>query len=380
MTVSFVCADSGSGIVICSDPALLTIEGTGQVVAGTATDVTGKSATVSTTVNLDKTAPAIVATVTPEANAAGWHDGDVTVTFTCTDAGSGIADCPAPVTVNTEGADQVVNGTATDIAGNNAATSVTLNIDKTVPVVQITAPLDGAVVNDALVTVTGLVSEPDTLANLTVNGNAVVPALDGSFTHALALLEGSNTITITAVDLAGNAGSTAVNITLALNQPPAIISIPVTTATENSPYSYDVDATDPDAGDVLTYSLVVSPIGMSIDEVSGLIQWLPITADVGSHNVTVSITDGNGATVTQSYSLSVELVINMLPSIASTPVTLVTVGQEYHYDIAVNDADGDAVSFSALSIPDGMSLDSATGTLIWAPGQAILARTWCQFR
>jgi hypothetical protein len=61
----------------------------------------------------------------------------VTVKFTCADATSGVAECPADVTVTTEGAGQVVTGTAKDKAGNTATTSVTLNIDKTAPVAAI---------------------------------------------------------------------------------------------------------------------------------------------------------------------------------------------------------------------------------------------------
>jgi len=41
------------------------------------------------------------------------------------------------------------------------------------------------------------------------------------------------------------------------------------------PYAYDVDATDPDAGDVLTYSLTTAPAGMSVNPTSGLIAWTP---------------------------------------------------------------------------------------------------------
>ncbi|MBW8371916.1 MAG: S8 family serine peptidase, partial [Thiobacillus sp.] len=46
--------------------------------------------------------------------------------------------------------------------------------------------------------------------------------------------------------------------------PPTITSTAITTATVGQPYSYDVDASDPDAGDVLSYSLDVFPAGMTI--------------------------------------------------------------------------------------------------------------------
>ena len=54
----------------------------------------------------------------PSPNGNGWHNTDVTVTFTCSDALSGVASCPAPITVTAEGAGQVVTGTAVDKAGN----------------------------------------------------------------------------------------------------------------------------------------------------------------------------------------------------------------------------------------------------------------------
>jgi hypothetical protein len=55
------------------------------------------------------------------------------VSFSCSDNLSGIASCPPPISVTTEGAGQVITGTAVDKAGNSAAVSVTLNIDKTPP-------------------------------------------------------------------------------------------------------------------------------------------------------------------------------------------------------------------------------------------------------
>ena len=127
-------------------------------VDGTATDVQGSSASYSIAGNgthavtwyaidnagnveppqimsimIDKTRPTITAAVSPPPNANGWNNTDVTVTFTCSDSLSGIASCPAPITVTTEGAGQVITNSAVDKAGNSATTSVTLNIDKTPP-------------------------------------------------------------------------------------------------------------------------------------------------------------------------------------------------------------------------------------------------------
>jgi len=66
------------------------------------------------------------------------------------------------------------------------------------------------------------------------------------------------------------------------NRGPTITSTPVTGATAGQPYAYDVEATDPDAGDVLTYSLVAAPQGLTIDAATGLIAWTPTEAQAGA--------------------------------------------------------------------------------------------------
>jgi hypothetical protein len=86
-----------------------------------------------------------------------------------------------------------------------------------------------------------------------------------------------------------------------VNNAPVIISTPVTSATKNQAYSYDVTAADSD-GDTLTYSLTTTPSGMSINSSTGLITWTPTTA--GAYNVTVMVSDG-ALFDTQSYTITV---------------------------------------------------------------------------
>ncbi len=95
-------------------------------------------------VKIDKTAPTIGHAFTPLGYSDGaWTNaGTVTVTFTCTDAGSGVASCTPPVNVTTEGAAQQVHGTGTDNAGNTATDTATVSIDRTPPTV--TAAADRA--------------------------------------------------------------------------------------------------------------------------------------------------------------------------------------------------------------------------------------------
>ncbi len=100
------------------------------------------------------------------------------------------------------------------------------------------------------------------------------------------------------------------------NAVPQLTSTPITTATVDVPYHYDVDATDAD-GDALTYALTRAPEDMMIDPASGLITWIPKVP--GSATVDVKVRDPHDGTATQSYTITVG-VPNKPPRITSTPV------------------------------------------------------------
>lgn len=87
------------------------------------------------------------------------------------------------------------------------------------------------------------------------------------------------------------------------NSSPVIESTPVTTAKEGASYTYDVEATDPNE-DILTYSLTISPTGMTINSTTGVITWTPTESQVGKNEVVVEVSDGNKST-TQSFTVTV---------------------------------------------------------------------------
>ena len=89
------------------------------------------------------------------------------------------------------------------------------------------------------------------------------------------------------------------------NSAPTITSTPPVTATVGLLYTYDVEATDPDVGDILTVSLDVAPAGMTIDPSSGLIQWTPDGTQAGGNVVAVRVTDVGGRFTTQSFLVDV---------------------------------------------------------------------------
>ena len=88
------------------------------------------------------------------------------------------------------------------------------------------------------------------------------------------------------------------------NSSPVIESDPVTTAKEGAIYTYDVEATDPN-GDTLTYSLTVSPTGMTINSTTGAISWTPAESQIDENEVVVEVSDGSRST-TQSFTIIVD--------------------------------------------------------------------------
>jgi hypothetical protein len=99
------------------------------------------------------------------------------------------------------------------------------------------------------------------------------------------------------------------------NYGPVIYSLPATSGTVGTTYSYDVQATEPN-DDVLSYVLLTAPVGMTIDPSSGLIEWVPVTS--GSFEVNVEVSDGKGGTDTQTYSITVTSTDDRTPPTAVT--------------------------------------------------------------
>jgi virginiamycin B lyase len=90
-------------------------------------------------VDTDTTSPTVTPNPDSQPNSNNWYNHDVTVNWTATDPES-TPTTPSPVTVTTEGYNQVVTSEPScDPSGNCASGSTTLNIDKTLPALGLSA-------------------------------------------------------------------------------------------------------------------------------------------------------------------------------------------------------------------------------------------------
>ncbi len=89
----------------------------------------------------------------------------------------------------------------------------------------------------------------------------------------------------------------------AVNYPPVFSSAPVLTALEGVRYRYVLSATDPNPADALTFTLLEGPVGLSL--VGNTLSWFPSGAQVMTHPVTVSVSDGLAPPVLQTFAITV---------------------------------------------------------------------------
>ncbi|MGH8547580.1 MAG: PKD domain-containing protein [Methylococcales bacterium] len=145
---------------------------------------------------------------------------------------------------------------------------------------------------------------------------------------------------------------------LGLNYTPVIYSSPITQGYQGIVYNYDVQATDPNR-DPLTFNLVNSPSGMTIDPFSGLIHWIP--GATGTYRITVEVSDARGGVDSQSFDLKVDLPAtpNRAPSANAGPDQTVRIGDPVTLDgSGSTDPEGSPLTYfwTFASMPSGSTV------------------------
>jgi len=153
------------------------------------------------------------------------------------------------------------------------------------------------------------------------------------------------------------------------NGAPTIVSTPVTAATLNQLYRYDVRATDPES-QVITYSLATAPTGMRIDAATGTILWVPTTMPTAPVNVRVLAVDERLGQAEQTFTIRVYQTPNRAPNISSAPDQTIELGENWQYTVTASDADGDALTYLWTQAPNGVVANGATAS--WTPTAAQL--------
>lgn len=156
------------------------------------------------------------------------------------------------------------------------------------------------------------------------------------------------------------------------NSAPTISGTPPDSVVIGANYSFQPGASDPD-GDALTFSIQAKPDWANFDTTTGGLSGTPQPGDEGAYdNVSIAVSDG-AASDSLEFSLAVTQgdggsgSANNAPTISGTPPASVKIGENYRFQPAASDRDGDALIFSIQAKPPWASFDSTTGALSGTP-------------
>jgi hypothetical protein len=201
--IGFAGSDPIAGVASCS--AAKTYAGPDAAAAeisGTCADNAGNVGSKSLALKYDATAPQVTASPSRPAGANGWYSSPVAVSFTASDATSGVDACDAAKTYSgPDSASAALGGSCRDKAGNSAPGAVALKYDATAP--QVTAaPSRPAGTN-------GWYSSPLTVSFAGGDATSGLDSCDAAKTYA-GPDSASTAVTGTCRDKAGNSGSGSV--------------------------------------------------------------------------------------------------------------------------------------------------------------------------
>ena len=196
---------------------------------------------------------------------------------------------------------------------------------------------------------------------------AVFDQHSGTLTWTPTVLEaGAYRITITATD--GNLSASrsfAIDVAAAL-VPPVLTPLPTQSGREGSPLAFALVANDYQGLPLTFSSFAPLPTGATLDPRTGRFAWTPSYTQSGTYDLTFLATDSAGLSAMTTVHVTIA-------DVDRPPVLTVTdhnavLGAPLAFTLQGSDPDtGDTLTYSAIGLPDGATLDPATGAFAWTP-------------
>ncbi|WP_353347063.1 tandem-95 repeat protein, partial [Litorivita sp. NS0012-18] len=272
-------------------------------------------------------------------------NGEAVISYTIDDGNGGTDTAEVIVTVTPVNDDPVAND---DVASTEEDTPVTIDV----------------LGND-----TDVDGDPLTVTEATSPDGDVTINPDGTITFEPAPdFTGEATITYTVDDGQGGTDTAQVTVNVGEVNDPPVAEDDAATTDEDTPVTIDVLGNDTDAdGDDLTVTEATSPDGTVTINPDGTLEFTPNPDFNGEAVISYTIDDGNGGTDTA------EVIVTVTPvnddpvandDVASTeedtPVTIDVLGND-------TDADGDDLTVTEATSPDGTVTINPDGTITFEP-------------
>ncbi len=156
-----------------------------------------------------------------------------------------------------------------------------------------------------------------------------------------------------------------------VNRPPTLAAISAQTVDENQPLAVQLNGSDPDREDArkLRYAIENLPAGATLDPATGAFSWTPAFDQSGHYQLTATVSDPGGFSATQPFAVSVNNV-NRPPKFSAVNAQNGDENALLQSTISANDPDAEDAGkliYSATNLPDGATVDPASGTVSWTP-------------
>jgi hypothetical protein len=160
------------------------------------------------------------------------------------------------------------------------------------------------------------------------------------------------------------------------NAPPSLADIGGKTVDEGSLLTFTINASDPNPGQSLTYTLLAgAPSNASIGASNGVFSFLPTEAQgPGAYPMSVRVTD-NGSpalSVTNTFTVTVNEV-NNAPELSAIGNRTIPEGSNLTFTVTATDPDSPAqqLTYSLDPVPPaGLTINPTNGVITWTPTEA----------
>ena len=158
------------------------------------------------------------------------------------------------------------------------------------------------------------------------------------------------------------------------NKAPSFVVAPAAVAVnENDSLDVVYEATDPDIGQTLTYSVVgtLPPFAtFATKSGKGIVTLKPGYDNAGSYSIKISVTDGTFSVDTIT-AITVNNVNRKPAFVKVLPDTLVIEGTNIVYDYNATDGDGESLTFAVVAAPTGANINATTGVFSYTPAKGL---------
>ena len=267
--------------------------------------------------------------------------------------------------------------TISDGNGGTSTATVTVTVDP-INDVPVARPDSAMTLEDTQVTIAALTndSDPDgdplTILSATSPNGTIVINPDGTLVYTPnPNFNGVDTITYTVSDGNGGFATTTISVTVgAVNDAPTTTPIAPQLNVDAAPVTLPIAANFSDLdGDPISFAATGLPAGLTINAatgvISGTIDRAASQLNGGVYSVTVTASDGRGGTISQTFGWTVT---NPAPIATNdnattpedTPVTIAVLAND-------RDPDGDALTVTAATAPNGTAVINPNGTITYTP-------------